>query len=192
MINLINITKTYGDKTLFKNFTATFPPGVTTIMAPSGRGKTTLANIITGLVTPDEGQVVGTAGKNISYVFQDDRLLEREDALTNLLFVVKNNDIIKATRLLEAAGLKDSLNKKVDQLSGGMKRRVALCRGLMPAFDILILDEPFKGLDSKIKPKIMDLVKKEARGKVVIFITHDIIEATYMKENSKGDICLKI
>jgi len=175
MIKLIDIYKRYDDKPVLNNVTLTFSEGITCIMGPSGVGKTSLAYIIAGLVTPDSGQIIGIDNKKISMVFQEDRLLEWENVINNLLFVKKNRDLAK--QLLIEAGLKDNIYKKTSALSGGMKRRVCICRALIADYDILILDEPFKGLDINLKPSIMQMVKKYSEGKIVICITHDLAEA---------------
>ena len=188
---LRNISKSYGDKQVLSDITMTFEEGITCIMGPSGRGKTTLAYIIAGLITPDSGVVAGCGrtdenrpaeadDKKISFMFQEDRLLEWETALKNVLFVTNSARRAAAVKLLTQAGLADSMDKKASKLSGGMKRRVALCRALIADCDILILDEPFKGLDSGIKPSIMDMVKEHSAGKITICITHDPTEAVFL------------
>ena len=185
-VQLIDICKSYGDNQVLDRVSLTFPAGeVTCIMGASGIGKTTLVGIIAGLVQADSGEVRGISGKKVSLVFQEDRLLEWETALSNVLFVTKHarKHQERARDLLTRAGLGDSLNKRASELSGGMKRRVCLCRALIAEYDILLLDEPFKGLDNKLKPVIMDLVLdefKSAEGKTLICITHDPSEAEYL------------
>ena len=179
-IELRNICKSYGDKRVLENVSLTFGEGVSCVMGPSGSGKTTLAYIIAGLVRPDSGSVIGRDDKSVALVFQEDRLLEWESAIANVLFVTKSarSNYGKARDLLTRAGLGDSIGKKAAELSGGMKRRVCLCRALIAGCGLLILDEPFKGLDSGIKPGIMDMVR-ECAG-VIICITHDPAEAAYL------------
>jgi len=177
MVKLKNISKRYGDKRVLDDVNMIFGEGITCIMGPSGRGKTTLAYIIAGLVPADAGSVE-TDGERFAVMFQEDRLLDWESAAGNVLFV--NNDCEKAQTLLTEAGLADSIHLKASELSGGMKRRVCLCRTLIADYEVIILDEPFKGLDSGVKPKIMDMVKKHSQGKIVICITHDEEEAKYL------------
>jgi len=189
-IELKNISKKYGDKQVLENVSMTFSEGITSVMGASGIGKTTLVNIIAGLVKPDSGSIIGVDDKKISIVFQEDRLLDWETSLGNVLFVTKSaNDYTeKARELLIKAGLGDSINIKASKLSGGMRRRVCLCRALIAEYDLLILDEPFKGLDSGTKPGIMEMVRKYALGdlqndgneKIVICITHDRTEADFL------------
>lgn len=185
MIELTNICKRYGDKQILDNICMTFNEGITCIMGASGRGKTTLAYIIGGLIKSDSGYITGLEGKRTSFVFQEDRLLDWETAIGNVLFVTKSirQNQEKADHLLMQAGLSESMYKKAAELSGGMKRRVCLCRALIADYELLILDEPFKGLDSGIKPLIMTMVKEHSlrsEGKTVICITHDLTEAEFL------------
>jgi len=192
-IRLTNICKTFNDNKVLENINITFKSGeITCIMGSSGRGKTTLVNIIAGLLKPDLGEISGLEGKKISMVFQEDRLLNWETALRNITLVVnrpvRQLNIAKcvnqqhARELLTQAGLADSINKIAAELSGGMKRRVCICRALIAEYDLLIFDEPFKGLDSGIKPVIMDMVKARChKDKIILCITHDPLEAEYLE-----------
>ena len=176
-IELNKISKSFDDKEVLCDVSAVFEPGITCVMGQSGIGKTTLAKIIAGLVTPDSGEIIGSEGLRFSAVFQEDRLLDWETALGNVLFV--KNDREKAVALLTEADLGESLQKKSADLSGGMKRRVCICRALTADYDVLILDEPFKGLDAELKQSIMQMVKTHATG-IVICITHDESEAKFL------------
>jgi NitT/TauT family transport system ATP-binding protein len=201
-IELVGISKSYDNKHVLHSLDLTITPGeITFVMGASGIGKTTLINIVAGLVKPDAGEIFGLTedktekplrngnknydflrNKKISIVFQEDRLLEWETALTNVLFV-KNparDYTDKAKQLLTQAGLGDSIYKKAAELSGGMKRRVCICRALIADYDLLILDEPFKGLDSETKPIIMNMLKEHLReDKYVLCVTHDISEVEF-------------
>ncbi|MCL1996914.1 MAG: ATP-binding cassette domain-containing protein [Defluviitaleaceae bacterium] len=179
MIIVNNISKAYGEKKVLQGFSYKFETGITCVAGPSGCGKTTLANIIAELVIPDTGNVMD-AGV-VSYVFQEDRLLKWESSITNLMLVTKDRQ--RAQALLTQAKLGDVMQKKIKKLSGGMQRRVAICRGLVANYQTLILDEPFKGLDKDTKETIMDMVKKESENKVVILITHDEKEINHMSDN---------
>ena len=204
-IRLENICKSYENNVVLSNINLTIRSNeITCIMGHSGRGKTTLVNVIAGLVKPDAGAIIwldkkaamsfsegSVAGKHpidynakISIVFQEDRLLNWETALSNVLFVTNKKTTSlseRAQELLIQAGLGDSINKKAVELSGGTKRRVCICRALIAEYDLLILDEPFKGLDSDIKPIIMNMVKEQKNSnKCIICITHDPSEAEYL------------
>jgi NitT/TauT family transport system ATP-binding protein len=180
-----NIYKSFGTppKYVLEDINLTLPSGITCLMGASGIGKTTLAYILAGILNPDSGMITGREGKKISFVFQEDRLLESETTLTNVLFVTPSAKkyAAKARALLTQAELGESINKKASELSGGMKRRVALCRALIAEHDILILDEPFKGLDEETKPKIIKMVLEHTTNKIVLCITHDITETDMLK-----------
>lgn len=141
------------------------------IKAPSGEGKTTLLRLIAGLLSPEDGSIE-TDGK-IGMVFQSDALFPWQTALENVKNVC---DEQTAQYWLKKFGLEDSLLKKPHELSGGMCRRVALARAVGYEPDILLLDEPFKGLDSKRKEEIMAVIKKHFSSRIIIFTTHDAVE----------------
>jgi NitT/TauT family transport system ATP-binding protein len=177
-----HIYKNFGEKNVFANFNLKFPKmGFVAIMGPSGYGKTTLANLILGIQKPDHGELLGFEGKVISAVFQEDRLLEHKSGLDNILFVLRNTaaDRDAAWEMLARTGLAEDAHKLARDYSGGMRRRLALCRALVTDFDMLILDEPFKGLDAALKPEIMALVKQKCKGKAAMIITHDRDEAEF-------------
>lgn len=179
------ITKKYGGKNVLDNLNMVLPEGkVTALMGKSGSGKTTLANLMLGLIKPDEGKIEGLEGKKLSAVFQEDRLCEHLSAVENVRLVVSGRaskeEIIKQ---LEALGVDRShAVKPVNQLSGGQKRRVAILRAMMAESDFICLDEPFKGLDSDTKENTMSYVKNAVKGKTVLLITHDKNEAAYFGE----------
>lgn len=180
-IVITDITKKFTDKTVLCDFSACFPAGKTTcIMGKSGCGKTTLINIIMGFLTPDNGSIEGVPEK-ISAVFQEDRLYEDYSVLSNVSASAANGtqkeDIHSC---LSELGLEDSVKKPVKSLSGGMKRRTAIARALLSDYDLLILDEPFSGLDKGTKNSVMAYVKKKTAEKTVVFITHSEQEAEFM------------
>lgn len=178
-INIRNLTKKYGKKEIFKNFSLEIETGkVTALMGKSGFGKTTLIRILMGLEKYDEGKITGLENQKISTVFQEDRLCENLSAITNISIVCeKETSIREISAELEKIGLKESQNKPVKTLSGGMKRRVAIIRCIMAKSDIIIFDEPLKGLDEITKKNVIRYLKEKIRGKTVIIVTHDIEEA---------------
>jgi len=186
-LELKHIYKSFGEKNIFTNFNLTIPEaGFMAIMGPSGYGKTTLVNMILGIIQPDHGEFLGFGGKEVSVVFQEDRLLEHKNGLDNILFVMGNSSEANkeaAWELLTRTDLDGDAHKPAREYSGGMRRRLALCRALVTDFDILILDEPFKGLDAGLKPEIMALVNEKCKGKAVILVTHDIEEARFFNSH---------
>lgn len=188
-IVLRNLSKSYGENPVISDLNLNIKSGVTTcLMGPSGCGKTTLLRLIAGLEKPDTGEIMSEARK-ISYVFQEDRLSEDFSVISNIRFVVgktMNSEDIR--NLLKEFELGDVIDKPVRELSGGMKRRVAIARALSATYDLLIMDEPLKGLDEKLKQHVMEVIKNHTKGKTVIYVTHDSSEADVM---GASVICLE-
>ncbi len=182
-IVISDLCKAYGEKQVLLNFSAVLEKGKTTaLMGASGIGKTTLANILLGFETAESGTITGLPERK-SAVFQEDRLSENYSALTNVQAVCKNKkDKEMAKNLLCRLGLEKDLKTQVRDLSGGMKRRVALARALCAEYDFLVLDEPFKGLDEQTKAMTMQTVKEMTQGKTVLLITHDKDEAHFFTD----------
>jgi len=173
---LTNITKAYGEKVVLDCFSHTFPAGKRTcIMGPSGCGKTTLLRIILGLETTDGGTITGRP-ERVSAVFQENRLFEDFSALSNLAAVCHHGDKEVMTDHLTELGLGDSLHKPVRTLSGGMKRRVAIARAVLAPGELMILDEPFTGLDQDTKKIVLDYLKHHSQGRTLLVVTHDPAE----------------
>lgn len=176
-----DLCMSFGDHTVLDRLSLTFPAGeITCVKGPSGCGKTTLLRILAGLEQPSGGTVSGVPEK-IAFVFQENRLCEDFGAVANLRLVLpekRSKEII--LHHLQEIGLSGDLKKPVKEFSGGMKRRVAIARAVCYDADLLILDEPFKGLDEKLRQDVMDYVKKYSAGKTVICVTHDSLEARYL------------
>lgn len=171
MIILDRISKSFDSLKVLDNISAEIPDsGIFAVCGVSGSGKTTLMRIIAGLEQPDSGKVIGTKQKKLAVVFQNDRLIPWLSALENIACVC---DEATALKLLEKVELSDSADKKPAELSGGMCRRVALARALAFDADILLLDEPFKGLDSELRVRMARLVEDFSKSRPVILITHD-------------------
>ena len=176
--------KKYGENKVFENDNFFIEENrMTAIMGKSGRGKTTLLRIILGL-EKYEGNIQGIEKKKIVAVFQEDRLCENLSAITNVSIVCgKNIDKRTIKEELESIGLSGSVEKPVKELSGGMKRRVAIVRSIMADSDIVVFDEPFKGLDTETKKRVIAYIKKKLANKTSIIVTHNIDEALAL--NSK-------
>ena len=187
-IRISHLSKSYGDHTVFEDFSAVFQKGQTTcMMAPSGAGKTTLLRILAGLEKADSGQIEGLEGLRISMVFQEDRLCENLSASANIRLVRGKKPWgrdkkleAKISKAMAALGLGGCEDQPVREFSGGMRQRTALLRALYSEWDVLFLDEPFKGLDEETKELVIEYTKKQCFGKTVIFVTHDRSEAGKM------------
>ena len=183
MINKLEIcglTKRFGEKTLFEDLDLTLAePAV--LWAPSGWGKTTLLRILMGLEAPDSGTVQGVG--RVGAVFQEDRLCPQLTALENVLLTAGRKKEREARDLLARLGLGESLAVPAAELSGGMRRRCALARALCAESDLLVLDEPFKGLDEANRRAAMDAVRAVSDDKTVLLVTHDAAEAEFFGGN---------
>lgn len=179
----------YGDKAIFDNFNLDIPIGqVVCIMGASGCGKTTLLNCISGQLD-FEGQILyGQNGdsdlrsKSISYVFQQPRLIPSMTVAKNIEYVLPNTlskeqKALKVNEVIEKMQLADCVNSYPRYISGGQASRVALARALAVDSDIMLMDEPFKGLDIKLKKQILDILTPLIKDKTVVFVTHDVEEA---------------
>ena len=181
-IGIRNITKLYGEKTVFKDLNLKIESGkITCIMAPSGAGKTTLLRMMMGLEKPDRGSIVGLSEKRFSAVFQEERLCEGMTAIGNIRLVNPSLTAEQIRNELQRLGMYDCENQPVSELSGGMRRRVSILRALLAEYDVLFMDEPFKGLDSTLKKDVITSVMEKTAGKTVIVVTHDRSEADLLR-----------
>ena len=147
-------------------------------MAPSGTGKTTLFRILLGLEQADSGQIHGIEHMRTVAVFQEDRLLEGYTALENLRFVTgKSYTSEELLRILRRLLPEESLSKPLCEFSGGMKRRVAILRAILAPSDIVVMDEPFTGLDENTKQTAIDLILEYTKVKLLLFSTHHAEDA---------------
>ena len=177
MIDIKNLTVKY-DKVVLDNVNLNFSKGVYCIVAPSGTGKTTLFNAIVGLVKYS-GNI--TVKGKISYLFQEDRLINWLNAKENIMLV--EPDEIKVQEYIKIFGVDEFFYEMPQNLSGGMKRRVALVRTLAYNADIYLLDEPFKGLDEDNAQKVREVIKDISQTKLVLIVTHD--EQDILKLNAE-------
>lgn len=168
------IIKTYEGRTVIDTGVKLRSGHIYHLNAPSGAGKTTLLKIIAGITDADKGAV--QAGR-ISMVFQDDRLIEHANGIRNL-------------RLAGCEGnLKDELHwllpertemLPTSELSGGERRRLAIARALLHPSDIVIMDEPFAGLDEETKEKTIDWVSKHLGGRTLLYTAHEIETVSFI------------
>ena len=178
-----HISKSYGETVVFRDFSARLPLGETSVITGvSGSGKTTLLRLILGLEMPDEGAITGVPARRAA-VFQEDRLCPQLTALENVLLIAGRKREREARDMLARLGLGESLAVPAAELSGGMRRRCALARALCAKFDLLALDEPFKGLDEANRRAAMDAVHALPGDKTVLLVTHDAAEAEFFGGN---------
>lgn len=177
------ISKSYGEEQVLKDFSCDFLEGkLTCIMGRSGGGKTTLIKLLMGLEKPTEGSIEGLFGKKISAVFQEDRLCENLSAAANIRLVCRNHvSDEELKRAFQRVCLDEVWHKPVRELSGGMRRRVAILRALFAEYDCLILDEPLKGLDEETKQKTAAYILEKTQGKTVLAVTHEEEETELLK-----------
>ena len=183
-IKIRNLCKNFGEKNVLNNLNVDIQKNcITFLRGKSGIGKTTLLNILMGIEEFDSGEVVGVDRKNISAIFQSDVLFENLSVFLNLKLVNDNltEEIVK--RELEKVDLDGVIYTRVRELSGGMKRRIAILRAMLSDFEFMIMDEPLKGLDEKTKIKIMNYIIENTSQKTVLFVTHTDDEVEYFKNN---------
>lgn len=184
-IKVKNINKSFNGQQVLKDVNMAFPKcRITCIMGASGIGKTTLAYILMGLLKADSGEIYGLQDKKISAVFQEDRLIEHWDAIKNIMLVCRSGITEENIHEnLKEIGMTEYEEKPVKVLSGGMRRRVALVRAAISDYDVLIMDEPFKGLDEALKKQVINYIKKKTKEKTVIIITHEKEEVDLLDAN---------
>lgn len=174
-ITVRNLKKSFGNQKVLDGFSCIFPEGkITCIMGKSGCGKTTLLNVLLGLEQSDSGFIEGILRDRLSVVFQENRLCENLSAAANLRLVCRRkltDEEIK--QAFDAVKLEDVWKKPVRELSGGMRRRVAILRALAAEADCVIMDEPLKGLDEETKEQTIRYIRERAKGKTLIVVTHD-------------------
>lgn len=149
--------------------------GPTVLMGPSGQGKTTLLRILMGLETPDAGSIEGLAGRRIAAMFQEDRLCPQLTAADNICLTGRGVTRAEAEAELRALGFADAdLKTPAAKHSGGQKRRAALLRALLcRGADLLLLDEPFTGMDQALVGQAAAAAVRLAAGRDTLLVTHD-------------------
>lgn len=174
-IEITNLTKKYGAKTVFKNYSKKLViNGILLVKGASGCGKTTLMRMIAGL--EDYSGEISVPTDRISFMFQEDRLIPFVSVLKNVAAV---SDIETAKRILRKLGLEKEFDSPPLSLSGGMRRRVSLARALSNPADLVILDEPFKGLDGALRQTVIDIIKEESTTRDFIIVTHESFDGEF-------------
>ena len=186
-LELQHISKSYDGLPVLKNLNLSFQQGQCyCLMSPSGSGKTTLLRILMGLEQADHGLILadGTpqdmSSLPASAVFQEDRLCDNLDPSANIRLINPTLGRRETEDALAAVGLAGCLRQPARELSGGMRRRVAILRALLAEYDLLFLDEPFKGLDRETKETVMADTRRRCAGRTVLLVTHDVAELDAM------------
>jgi putative hydroxymethylpyrimidine transport system ATP-binding protein len=194
-IEINNAHLQYAEQVLFDKLSFTIKAQQwTCLLGASGVGKSTLLRLLAGLTAVGKNDILAAditnhdeLKKNIAYMAQQDGLLPWLSALQNVVLGSKlrhqKPDYNQAKLLLEQVGLAAAENKNPEQLSGGMRQRVALARTLYENKSIVLMDEPFSALDVITRLKLQELAVTLLQNKTVLFITHDPLEALRVADN---------
>lgn len=185
MIRLNKISKNFGSLVILKDFSVDFHSNeVTCLLGPSGCGKSTILKMLSSLDHHYQGTIEGLKDQAVSFVFQEPRLIPWLSVKENLTYVLNGKlpaDTIDSyvMGILNRVGLSEFKDAFPNALSGGMKQRVSLARAFATPHDLLLLDEPFQGLDLALKEQLMTLLEDllSTEQKTVIMVTHDLYEA---------------
>lgn len=182
MIKITDLDFGYENNPVFNNLNLTIDNKVMAVCAPSGSGKTTLLRLIMGIEKPQSGKIEFLSGGKLfdprfSAVFQEDRLIEQITVMQNFLPVLKSNSkkesMLKTNNICKMLHINDLTERMPSQLSGGQKRRVAIARALIADYDILVLDEPFNGLDEDIKQITAKTIKANVGKRHILLVSHN-------------------
>jgi NitT/TauT family transport system ATP-binding protein len=187
-LRISKLNKSYKDKVLYNNFEIEFESNkVNCILGKSGCGKSTLLNLISGISISDDKKFKSIPKNEISYIFQENRLLEWIILEENLKLVGKrfyDEDNLKliVDKCLKFVGIEEYKKLYPQMLSGGIRQRVNIARDFIKPSNYIIIDEPFKSIDIKVKDEIMSKIRSILKEdfKTTIFVTHDIDEALFL------------
>jgi thiamine transport system ATP-binding protein len=195
VLDVADVTVRFGDRVVLDSVGLHVDAGeIVGLLGPSGSGKSTLLRVIAGIVPADSGRVVldgvdithvPTHRRSVGMVFQDEQLFPHMDVAGNVGFGLRMAGLDKRLRgervaeLLELVGLADFGTRRIEGLSGGERKRVALARSLAPRPKLLLLDEPLTGLDRELHDRLAVEVRTilEAQRTTAIWVTHDAVEA---------------
>ncbi len=180
-IRLVEVTAGYASQTVLNRLSFILPErGILHITGPSGCGKTTLLRVLGGLHQPNSGRIEGLGGLRVSMAFQEDRLLPWCTAIENIRCILKKNEESEklAFTWLSRMELSDVAQSYPNELSGGMRRRLALARALAYGGDLLLLDEPFNGLDKELRARVAAHIKNAAP--LIVLVSHENEDAALL------------
>jgi thiamine transport system ATP-binding protein len=195
MLDVVDVSVRFGDRLVLDRLSLHVDDGeVVAVLGPSGAGKSTLLRIVAGLLRPDSGAVSLNGDditdrpahvRNIGMMFQDEQLFPHLDVAANIGFGPRMRRwpapeiISRVDELLRLVGLDGFRDRRIDRLSGGEKKRVALARSLASRPALLLLDEPLTGLDRELHDRLIAELAEvlQATGTTAVLVTHDRDEA---------------
>lgn len=186
-IKIERLSFSYGRQQVLKNLNLRLLPGEPVVLlGKSGMGKTTLMRLLLGFIKPDSGRISGIGpDTRIAVMFQEDRLFPQLTVYKNLKLISRELSRKRAAELLGELKLDESVLDKLPwELSGGMRRRIALIRALIFDAEVLLLDEPFQGLDAETRKLAQAAVKKYSAGRAMLLITHEPEDAAALGAGS--------
>lgn len=186
-IEIKNISKSFNDKEVFKNLSLSINSGERiALVGKSGIGKTTLLRLLMKELVPDSGEIIFSEDVRYSVVFQDNLLFENKTVYENIIFVkdISKEDVKKYLKTLY---LEDVIDKKVCELSGGMKRRVAILRAIIYSGNLFIFDEALREVDLKTRDEIVNIINTMVKETLII-TTHNLNDIEDLKVDRVIDI----
>ena len=188
MLEIINLSKTYGTKKALDNINFKLENGIYGLLGPNGAGKSTLMNIITENLSADQGKILWNGQENtklgvkyreiLGYMPQQQGLYNGFTGKRFLNYIAVLKDIPKEKiqedilKVAKKVNLQDDLNTKIGMYSGGMKQRLLIASCIIGNPQLLIFDEPTAGLDPKERVRVKNLLKELAEDKIIIIATH--------------------
>lgn len=172
ILTVSDLKVSFGDRNVFEHFNGSWEKGcIHYLKSPSGSGKTTLFRVMSGLIRPDGGNLEGF--RDCVMMFQEDRLFEDYSPVKNLEMITGDAEL--AEELLLELLSSDCLRQPCSTLSGGMKRRVALARAMETDSPVLLLDEPFTGMDRDTCKRAMAYIRRRQQGRTILIATHIVL-----------------